>query len=102
VPRATVEDVDRAVQSALDGFPSWAEAIPAARSRALLKLADRIESCAEPLAELESRNVGKPLAVAKDDVEFAIDNLRFLRRRRALIGRPRCWRRNCGLKLLRT
>ncbi len=77
VPRATVEDVDRAVQSALNAFNRWAGATPALRSRTLLKLADRIESCAEPLAQLESRNVGKPLAVAKDDVEFAIDNLRF-------------------------
>jgi aminobutyraldehyde dehydrogenase len=42
-----------------------------------LKLADRIEGCAEPLAQLESRNVGKPLEVARDDVEFAVDNLRF-------------------------
>ena len=77
VPRATVEDVDRAVRSALAAFNRWAEATPAVRSLALLKLADRMESCAEPLAQLESRNVGKPLAVAKDDVEFAVDNLRF-------------------------
>ncbi len=77
VPRATVQDVDRAVQSALAAFPRWAEATPAVRSRALLKLADRIESDAKLLAELESRNVGKPLAVAKDDIEFAVDNLRF-------------------------
>ncbi len=77
VPQATVADVDRAVESASVAFGRWAEATPAVRSRALLKLADRIESCAQPLAELESRNVGKPLPVAKDDVEFAVDNLRF-------------------------
>jgi len=78
VPRATTQDVDRAVESAAAAFPCWSEATPAARSRALLKLADRIEGCAEPLAQLESRNVGKPLEVARDDVEFAVDNLRSL------------------------
>lgn len=76
-PCATIDDVVRAVQSARAAFPQWAGTTPAARSRALLKLADRIESCAEPLAQTESRNVGKPLEVARDDVEFAIDNLRF-------------------------
>jgi 1-pyrroline dehydrogenase len=75
--RATVEDVDRAVESAVAAFPRWAEVTPAARSRALLKWADRIESCAQALAQLESRNVGKPLEAASDDVEFAVDNLRF-------------------------
>ena len=77
VPRAAVEDVQRAVDSAVTAFPQWAGVTPAARSRALLKLADRIESCVEPLAQLESRNVGKPLEVARDDVAFALDNLRF-------------------------
>jgi 1-pyrroline dehydrogenase len=77
VPQATAEDVDRAVASAKAAFPRWTETTPAARSRALLQLADRIESCSEALAQLESHNVGKPLEVARDDVEFALDNLRF-------------------------
>lgn len=76
-PCATIDDVGRAVLSARTAFSQWAGTTPAARSRALLKLADRIESCAEPLAQTESRNVGKPLEVARDDVEFAVDNLRF-------------------------
>ena len=77
VPQASGEDVDRAVASAKAAFPRWAETTPAARSRALLQFADRIESRSEALAQLESRNVGKPLEVARDDVEFAVDNLRF-------------------------
>ncbi|HET7441785.1 MAG TPA: gamma-aminobutyraldehyde dehydrogenase [Terriglobales bacterium] len=77
VPLATAQDVDRAVASAKAAFPRWAETPPAARSRVLLRLADRIEACAETLAQLESRNVGKPLEVARDDVEFSVDNLRF-------------------------
>ena len=74
-PRATRQDVDRAVKSAVAAFPRWAEATPGAR--APFKLADRIETWIEPLAQLESHNVGKPLEVAGDDIEFAVDNLRF-------------------------
>jgi aminobutyraldehyde dehydrogenase len=88
VPRATREDVDRGVEPGAAAFPRWARATPAARSRALLKLADRIESCVEPLAELESRNVGKPLEVARNDVAFAVDNLRFFCRGGPLHGGP--------------
>ena len=77
VARATVEDVDRAVQAAKSAFGEWAARTPGSRSTALLKLADAIEDQAHEIAELESRNVGKPIAVAHDDVEFSVDNLRF-------------------------
>jgi len=77
VPQATAEDVDRAVQSARSAFVDWARQTPGARSTALMKLAEAMESHASELAELESRNVGKPITVARDDVEFSVDNLRF-------------------------
>ena len=43
----------------------------------LLKLADVIDENADELAEIESRNVGKPLAYAKDEMPVCSDNLRF-------------------------
>ena len=43
----------------------------------LLKLADIIDANADELAEIESRNVGKPLAYAKDEMPVCSDNLRF-------------------------
>jgi 1-pyrroline dehydrogenase len=43
----------------------------------LLKLADLIDDNADELAEIESRNVGKPLAYAKDEMPVCSDNLRF-------------------------
>ncbi|MFL6010517.1 MAG: gamma-aminobutyraldehyde dehydrogenase [Gaiellaceae bacterium] len=77
VPSATAEDVDRAVQAAKRALPEWLETTPAERAEALLKLADAIDEHADELAELESRNVGKPLSYAKDELPVCSDNLRF-------------------------
>ena len=43
----------------------------------LLKLADRIEANADELALLEAANVGKPHWLAKSEIPFLVDNLRF-------------------------
>jgi 1-pyrroline dehydrogenase len=77
VPMGDAEDVDRAVAAADAAFWDWAETPPAERARALLLLADRVEASAEELAVLESTNVGKPLHIAREEVEFAVDNFRF-------------------------
>src|ERR671931_347904 len=77
VPHASAEDVDRAVQAAKKALPEWLETTPAERAEALLKLAAAIEEHADELAELESRNVGKPLSYAKDEMPVCSDNLRF-------------------------
>jgi 1-pyrroline dehydrogenase len=77
VPAATAEDVDRAVQAAKKALPEWLETTPGERAEALLKLAGAIDDNAEELAELESRNVGKPLPYARDEMPVCADNLRF-------------------------
>ncbi len=77
VPRASAEDVDRAVQAAKRALPEWLETTPGERAELLLKLADAIDSHTEELAELESRNVGKPLSYAKDELPVCSDNIRF-------------------------
>ncbi len=77
VPRASAADVDRAVEAAQKALPEWLETTPGERSALLLKLADVIEGHAEELAQLESQNVGKPLMVARDELPFCADNLRF-------------------------
>jgi 1-pyrroline dehydrogenase len=77
VPRASAEDVDRAVQAAKKALPEWLETTPGERAEALLKLAAAIDEHADELAELESRNVGKPLSYAKDELPVCSDNLRF-------------------------
>jgi 1-pyrroline dehydrogenase len=77
VPRASAEDVDRAVQAAKKALPEWLETTPGERAEALLKLAAAIDEHADELAELESRNVGKPLSYAKDEMPVCADNFRF-------------------------
>src|SRR6188508_192234 len=77
VPRGTQADVDRAVESAKNALPEWLETTPGERQEALLKLAAVIEDNTEELAEIESRNVGKPLSYARDEMPVSADNFRF-------------------------
>jgi 1-pyrroline dehydrogenase len=77
VPRGTQADVDRAVEAAKKALPEWLETTPQERSEALLKLADAIEDNAEELGELESKNVGKPVGFARDEMPVSADNFRF-------------------------
>jgi 1-pyrroline dehydrogenase len=77
VPACTAADVDRAIEAAKRALPEWLEATPAERAELLLKLADMLEANAEELAEIESRNVGKPLSYARDEMPVCADNLRF-------------------------
>jgi aminobutyraldehyde dehydrogenase len=77
VPNGTQADVDRAVDAAVQALPEWLETTPGERAEALLKLADVIDEHADELAQLESQNVGKPLAVAADEMPVCADNLRF-------------------------
>jgi acyl-CoA reductase-like NAD-dependent aldehyde dehydrogenase len=61
IAAAEAADVDLAVAAAKRAFPAWAALGAAERGRLLLKLADKIEECAEELAQLESLNTGHPI-----------------------------------------
>ncbi len=77
-PDSSVDDVDLAVTAAQRAHASWA-AMPVEQRAALLnRLADRVEAELEALAELESRDTGKPRKLArKVDIPRAVANLRF-------------------------
>jgi 1-pyrroline dehydrogenase len=77
VPASTEEDANRAVDAAKAALPEWLDSTPRERAEILLKLADVIEENAEELAQLESKNVGKPIAAARDEPSEMADNLRF-------------------------
>jgi 1-pyrroline dehydrogenase len=77
VVSSTAEDADRAVQAAKAALPEWLETTPGERAELLFKLADLIDENADELAALESKNVGKPLSYAKDEMPVAADNIRF-------------------------
>lgn len=78
VPDSDRSDVDAAVAAAKRAFPAWSKTPAEQRSRILLRLADRIEANLEELALLESRDNGKPVALAKRmDIPRAVANFRF-------------------------
>ncbi len=60
-PDGTVADLDQAVSTARAAQPLWAALSDTERADVLLRAADAIEAAAEPLAELLSREQGKPL-----------------------------------------
>jgi acyl-CoA reductase-like NAD-dependent aldehyde dehydrogenase len=68
VPRAGVEEADAAVARAREAFPAWRAVTPADRARILRAISSAIEEAAEDLAQLEARNVGKPISDARGEV----------------------------------
>ena len=72
------EDVDAAVVAAALAFESWRRTPAEERSRLLIRVADLIEENFDELAQLESEDGGKPIALARRiDVPRAIRNFRF-------------------------
>ena len=77
-PVSAAADVDEALRAAADAFETWRDTTPAERSRALLKFADAVEARAQDFIEAETRNTGKPVAIARtDEVPPSVDHLRF-------------------------
>jgi len=77
VPEGTEADVERAVAAAERAQASWRDSTPRERSEALLAMAELIAEFDEELAQLESANVGKPIAAAREENPISADNLRF-------------------------
>ena len=67
IAEASPAQVDAAILAADRAFSEWGQTTPKVRSELLLKLADVIEQNAHEVAELESRNCGKPLHCALND-----------------------------------
>jgi aminomuconate-semialdehyde/2-hydroxymuconate-6-semialdehyde dehydrogenase len=78
VPDSDAADVDTAVRAAARAFPGWSGTPAAERSRLLLAVAERLERDLDALAEAESRDTGKPVALARTvDIPRAAANFRF-------------------------
>jgi 1-pyrroline dehydrogenase len=76
-PIASPEVVDAAVAAAREAFTAWRLTTPKERAQYLLKLADRVEESSEEFARLESRNVGKPITNAAEELPLIVDLIRF-------------------------
>jgi len=70
VPDANAADVGRAVKAARAAFDhgAWKDATAQDRGRVLFKLAQIVRDRATELAELETRNSGKPIVEAEFDI----------------------------------
>lgn len=76
-PIASPDVVDVAVAAARAAFTEWRLTTPKERAQYLLKLADRVEESSEEFARLESRNVGKPINNAAEELPLIVDLIRF-------------------------
>lgn len=68
VPDSTLEDVDFAVQTAVEGQKEWAKISIAERGRILLKFAELVKDDDENLAQLLSQETGKPIKEARAEI----------------------------------
>jgi betaine-aldehyde dehydrogenase len=77
-PRSAAADVDAAMRAAAEAFETWRDTTPAERQRALLRIADAIESRGKELVDAESQNTGKPVQLTLDEeMPPMVDQIRF-------------------------
>lgn len=77
VASAGPEDLDRAVATARAAFPAWAALGPVARAEILFRYAELLRTHGEELAQLESRNGGKPIGGARWEAGHVADTMRY-------------------------
>ncbi|WP_115461285.1 aldehyde dehydrogenase [Winogradskyella aurantiaca] len=78
IPNSTKADVELAYNSAKNAFNQWSNTTLEERSRILIKISELLESNLEKLAKAESKDNGKPVALAKSvDIPRAASNFRF-------------------------
>jgi acyl-CoA reductase-like NAD-dependent aldehyde dehydrogenase len=70
---ASVEEADAAVARAKAAYPAWKAVSPKDRANLLRRIASAVEKHLEELAQLESRNVGKPISDSRGEVGMVVD-----------------------------
>ena len=71
-------DIEVAMKAAKNAFVDWCDSTPSERQRALLKIADALESRADELIAMECENTGKPIGLtSSEEVPPMIDQIRF-------------------------
>ena len=78
LPLSGSDDVDAAVEAARAAQPGWGSLSMGDRAVWLDKIADSLESSFDEIAELESRDTGKPISLARAvDANRSVANFRF-------------------------
>lgn len=77
-PLSDPADIDKATRAAAAAFETWGQTTPSERQRALLRIADAIETRADELVAAECENTGKPIGLtAEEELPPAVDQIRF-------------------------
>ena len=78
LPLSGSNDVNAAVEAAREAQPGWAAMGMGVRADWLDRIADSLEDSFDEIAELESRDTGKPISLARTvDANRSIANFRF-------------------------
>lgn len=78
IPNSSKDDVDKAYKSAKLAFLTWSKTTLEERSRILIKISELLEEHLNRFAEVESKDNGKPISLAKTvDIPRAASNFRF-------------------------
>jgi betaine-aldehyde dehydrogenase len=77
-PVSTEADVDAAMSAAAAAFDGWRDSTPSDRQKALIRIADAIESRADELVDVECTNTGKPRGLTmSEEIPPMVDQIRF-------------------------
>ena len=77
-PVSNDSDVDAAYKAADKAFEAWSQTTPSERQLALFRIADAVEARAEEIADIESRNTGKPRSTLVEyEILPSVDQIRF-------------------------
>ena len=77
-PVSNESDIDTAYKAADKAFETWSQTTPSERQLALFRIADALEARAEEMADVESRNTGKPRSTLVEyEVMVSVDQIRF-------------------------
>lgn len=79
MPAAGADDVDRAIQAAHRALwaPEWADMVPTARGKLLVRLGDLVAEHAGRLAELETRDTGKIIRETRAQIGYVAEYYRY-------------------------
>jgi len=78
VPKSGPDDIDAAIRAAAKAFPGW-RALPAPRrGEIMFRVAELLLERKEDLARLVTREMGKPIAEGRGDVQEAIDMVFYM------------------------
>jgi acyl-CoA reductase-like NAD-dependent aldehyde dehydrogenase len=74
---ATEDDAGAAIARAREAFPAWRDVQPDDRSRLLRRLADALDAEQENLAQLESKNTGKPIGDSRGEMAMVAQTFHY-------------------------